>query len=198
MNRDPRFEIRDSRSRGRVPDAASLAARPIRGLDRPCRTTRIAAALLPCLLLAYPLAAQQATVGQRATPITVADLDGKPVRLDARAAGRPMLVEFWATWCEVCAALMPTMRSAQAHYGKAVDFIGVNVTVNESRSRVRRWVERERPPYRTVYDESGLAVRTFQAPVTSYVVIVDREGVIRYTGTGEDQDLDKALKEVAP
>ncbi len=155
-------------------------------------------ALLAILLLASPLAAQQAVVGQRATPITVGDLDGKPVRLDARAAGRPMLVEFWATWCEVCAALMPTMRAAQARYGKVVDFVGVNVTVNESRSRVRRWVERERPPYRTVYDESGLAVRTFQAPVTSYVVIIDRDGVIRYTGSGEDQDLDKALKEVAP
>jgi hypothetical protein len=70
------------------------------------------------------------------------------------------------------------------------------VTVNESRARVRRWVERERPPYRTVYDESGLAVRTFQAPVTSYVVIIDRTGVIRYTGVGEEQDLQRALEGV--
>ena len=59
-----------------------------------------------------------------------------------------------------------------------MDFVGVNVTVNESRNRVRRWVERERPPYRTLYDETGLAVRTFEAPVTSYVVILDARGVI--------------------
>lgn len=161
----------------------------------PLRVFPLALALF--LLAAAPLPAQSA-VGERATPITVLDLDGTPVRLDPKAAGRPMLIEFWATWCEVCEALMPTMRAAHARYGERVDFIGVNVTVNESRSRVRRWVERERPPYRTLYDESGLAVRTYAAPVTSYVVIVDADGVIRYTGVGEDQELLKALAEVVP
>ncbi len=147
------------------------------------------------VMLAPPLAAQ-AKVGEAATPITVAALDGSTVRLDAKVAGRPMLVEFWATWCEVCAALMPTLREAHRTYGDRVDFYGVNVTVNESRSRVRRWVEREHPPYRPLYDASGLAVRTFRAPVTSYVVIVDADGVIRYTGVGKDQDLSGALSKV--
>ncbi len=155
--------------------------------------------LLGALLLGHAshLGAQAgAAVGERATPITVADLEGKPVRLDARASGKPLLIEFWATWCEVCEALLPAVRRAHARFGSQVDFVGVNVTVNESRARVRRWVERERPPYRTVYDESGLAVRTFQAPVTSYVVIIDRTGVIRYTGVGEEQDLQRALEGV--
>ncbi len=165
--------------------------------DRPRRTRRGSALLALLLLVATPLSAQSA-VGERATPITVLDLDQKPVRLDARAAGRPLLIEFWATWCEVCEALMPGVRAAHARYGTRVDFVGVNVTINESRSRVRRWVERERPPYRTLYDESGLAVRTFGAPVTSYVVIIDATGVIRYTGVGEDQDLMKILGEVVP
>ena len=205
--------------RGQEPSAraGSRRCRAVRGAADPSRITNVAAAapfpstplgtgaarpirfrggiLLLLLLLAAPLAAQTA-VGERATPITVLDLDSKPVRLDARAAGRPMLIEFWATWCDVCEALMPTVRAAHARYGTRVDFIGVNVTVNESRSRVRRWVERERPPYRTLYDESGLAVRTYGAPVTSYVVIVDADGIIRYTGVGEDQELGKILAEV--
>lgn len=154
-----------------------------------------ATSLVAAMLLAAPLPAQSA-VGERATPITVLDLDDKPVRLDAMATGRPLLIEFWATWCDVCEALMPAVRAAHTRYGSQVDFVGVNVTVNESKSRVRRWVERERPPYRTLYDESGLAVRTFEAPVTSYVVIVDAQGIIRYTGVGEDQELMKALAEV--
>lgn len=148
------------------------------------------------LLLAAPLAAQ-AKVGDRATPITVDALDGSRITLDAKAAGRPMLVEFWATWCEVCAALMPSVREAHRAYGGQVDFYGVNVTVNDPKSRVTRWVASERPPYRSLYDASGLAVRTFQAPVTSYVVIVDADGVIRYTGVGKDQDLLGALSKVA-
>jgi cytochrome c biogenesis protein CcmG/thiol:disulfide interchange protein DsbE len=151
--------------------------------------------ILAVSCLAAPLAGQSA-VGSAATPITLTDLDGKAMRLDAKAAGKPMLIEFWATWCEVCEALLPSVRRAATRFGGQVDFVGVNVTVNESRSRVRRWVERERPPYRTLYDESGLAVRTFQAPVTSYVVIIDASGIIRYTGVGEEQDLIKALEGV--
>ena len=138
----------------------------------------------------------QATVGSVARPITVTDLDGAAVRLDAKASGKPLLIEFWATWCEVCEALLPSVRRAATRFGSQVDFVGVNVTINESRNRVRRWVERERPPYRTLYDESGIAVRTFEAPVTSYVVIIDAKGIIRYTGVGEEQDLIKALEGV--
>jgi thiol-disulfide isomerase/thioredoxin len=138
-------------------------------------------------------------VGSVAPVVTVTALDGQQVTLDARAAGRPMVIEFWATWCEVCAALMPTMRDAHARYSRAVDFIGVNVTVNESKRRVTAWVAREKPPYQVIYDERGTAVRAFHAPATSYVVIVGRDGVIRYTGSGSDQDLNAALaKVVAP
>jgi thiol-disulfide isomerase/thioredoxin len=75
------------------------------------------------MLATAPLAAQ-AAVGERATPITVADLDGKPVRLDARAGGKPLLIEFWATWCEVCEALLPAVRRAHARFGAQVDFVG--------------------------------------------------------------------------
>ena len=152
--------------------------------------------LVVAMLLLPPVLSAQATVGSPAKPITVTDLDGAAVRLDAKASGKPLLIEFWATWCEVCEALLPSVRRAATRFGSQVDFVGVNVTINESRNRVRRWVERERPPYRTLYDESGIAVRTFEAPVTSYVVIVDAKGIIRYTGVGEEQDLIKALEGV--
>lgn len=154
----------------------------------------LAVAALVALGLHPDLAAQQ--VGSVASPITVTDLAGAEVRLDAKAAGKPMLLEFWATWCEVCDALMPTMRAAHARFGTQVDFVGINVTVNESKPRVVRWVEREKPPYRVIFDTRGVAVRTFQAPATSYVVIVDADGVIRYTGIGEDQDLQTHLTKV--
>ena len=155
-------------------------------------------ALLGALAVAAPwdVVSAQAAVGDRAPVITVTDLEGREVALDARTAGRPLLLEFWATWCEVCEALMPEVRRAAALHGAAVDFVGINVTVNESRPRVVRWVERERPPYRTMYDARGVAVRAFRAPTTSYVVIIDADGVIRYTGVGADQDLGAALAKV--
>jgi cytochrome c biogenesis protein CcmG, thiol:disulfide interchange protein DsbE len=139
------------------------------------------------LLGVIPVAAQAPAPGMKAPRITVAALDGSSVTIDAAATGRPAVIEFWATWCSVCDELLPRMRTAHAQFKDRVDFYGVNVTVNESRARVQRWVEREQPPYRTLYDEKGVAVRAFGAPTTSYVVIVDGTGVVRYTGSGGAQ-----------
>jgi cytochrome c biogenesis protein CcmG/thiol:disulfide interchange protein DsbE len=116
-----------------------------------------------------------------------------------RYLGRtPVLLEFWATWCEVCEALLPTVRAAHEAYGGRVEFFGINVTVNQTPERVRRYLESHHPPFRTLYDADGVATRAYQAPTTSFIVIVDRTGKVAYTGTGEGQDLAAALRAVTP
>jgi|CXWL01.1.fsa_nt_gi thiol-disulfide isomerase/thioredoxin len=138
----------------------------------------------------------QAPSGSRAPIVEVTDLDGTMVKLPN---GRPALIEFWATWCEVCEQLFPRVVAAKKAYGDRVDFYGVNVTVNESKARVKRWVAEHAPPFRVLYDERGTAVRAFGAPATSYVVIVDAKGMVRYTGSGGTQALSAELaKVVAP
>src|SRR4029079_9438079 len=85
------------------------------------------------------LAAQEAgiAVGTRAPAVVVPALDAPPVDLAALIGRKPFLLEFWATWCEVCEALMPTVRQAHGEFGDRVEFLGVNVTVNQTPERVR-------------------------------------------------------------
>jgi thiol-disulfide isomerase/thioredoxin len=155
--------------------------------------------LLTSLPLEVPLAAQESgiAVGSAAPVVTVPDLDGNPVDLSQYIGRKPLFLEFWATWCELCEELLPSIRAARAAYGSEVEFLGVNVTVNQSRERVRRYVEQHKPPFRTLYDEEGISTRAYQAPATSYVVIVDRGGKVVYTGTGGTQDFDPVLRRVA-
>ncbi len=154
--------------------------------------------LCAALTIAVPLSAQKSPpgVGDLAPMVTVNDLDGHPVRLAVASGKRGMVIEFWATWCEICAALMPNVQAAATTYGDRVDFIGVNVTVNDSKSRVERYVARHHPPFRTVYDTAGVSQRAFGAATTSYVVIIDAAGKIRYTGTGDNQDLVAELRKI--
>lgn len=155
--------------------------------------------VMRCGWMAFVLAvptglAAQAPIGARAPIVAVTDLEGAVVKLPV--LGRPALIEFWATWCEVCEALFPRVVAARKAYGDRVDFYGVNVTVNESKSRVKRWVAEHAPPFRVLYDERGTAVRAYGAPATSYVVIVDAKGIVRYTGSGETQALSAELAKV--
>jgi thiol-disulfide isomerase/thioredoxin len=144
------------------------------------------------------LAAQESgiSVGSKAPAVTVNDLEGKPVDLGQYIGKQPVLLEFWATWCELCEELLPRVRAAQAAYASKVEFIGVNVTVNQTRDRVRRYVDSHQPGFRTLYDDQGTSIRAYKVPTTSYVVVIDRAGKVAYTGTGGTQDLEGVLRRV--
>jgi thiol-disulfide isomerase/thioredoxin len=154
--------------------------------------------LLVLLAGAVPAAAQEGLkVGAKAPAVVINDLDGKPVDLAQYIGRKPYMLEFWATWCSVCEELLPKVKAAHAAYGAQVEFLGVNVTVNQTKERVRRYLERHDPPFRTLYDEQGAAARAYDVPITSYIVIVDGQGKVAYTGSGADQDLDAVLRRVA-
>ena len=133
-------------------------------------------------------------VGTQAQPVTIQDLDGKPVDLGQYIGKQPVLLEFWATWCPLCRALEPKMAAAQKQFGDKVRFIAVAVAVNESPASIKRHLKRDPYPLPVLWDADGAAVRAFDAPSTSYVVTLDAAGKVRYTGSGEDQDLTAAVQ----
>jgi len=135
-------------------------------------------------------------LGATPPPVTVQDLDGRPVNLGAMVGQKPLLIEFWATWCPLCAALMPQLDSAYARHQDKVAFVSVAVAVNESPASVKRHLAKEPHPFPFLWDANGSAVRAFQAPSTSYIVVLDAKGKVVYTGLGEDQDIEAALQRV--
>jgi len=156
----------------------------------------VAAVLAAGLFVAAPVFAQDLgiEVGARAPAVTVQSLDGKPVDLGQYIGKTPMLIEFWATWCPNCRELMPTLLDAEKKYGKKVKFVALAVAINQSPERVRRFLAAHPLPHDTFYDAEGKAAGAFDAPATSYVVVLDKAGRVVYTGVGGKQDLDAALR----
>jgi thiol-disulfide isomerase/thioredoxin len=136
-------------------------------------------------------------VGATAPVVTVNDLDGKPVNLGQWLGKKPVLVEFWATWCLNCEELLPRLREAKTLVGDRVEFLAVNVTVNQTPDRVRRYLKDHEVPFHILYDDAGTSTRAYMAPATSYLVIVDARGRVVYTGVGGDQRFEPALRRAA-
>ena len=136
-------------------------------------------------------------VGETPPAVTIQDLDGNAVDLGRWVGKRPVIVEFWATWCPICAELLPRMETAHKKYGDRVDFLVVAVAVNESPNTVRRHLTRHPMPFTFLWDVNGNATRAFQAPATSYVAVLDAKGKVVYTGVGADQDIETALETAA-
>lgn len=133
-------------------------------------------------------------IGSRAPVASVQALDGSPVSLAQYVGKGPVLIQFWAAWCGTCRELMPSFQRAQRLYGSRVKFVAIAVSANESLERVRRYSAAHKFTHQVLYDARGEAVDRFNVPATSYVVVLDRNGKIVYTGVGGDQDLVAAVR----
>jgi thiol-disulfide isomerase/thioredoxin len=157
-------------------------------------------ALLAVLFAPVPLLAQDGEViGIRVgsslpDSIPVEDLDGRVVNLADYIGTRPAVVEFWATWCPLCEALLPQLEATRRRHGDSVEVLIVAVAVNQSKNSVRRHLARHPMPGRVFYDAKGAATRAFEAPSTSYIVTVGRDGKVAYTGLGDRQRIDVAVE----
>ena len=160
--------------------------------------TKYGLAIIAALVMPATLSAQDIglPVGTQAPAVTVQDLDGKTVDLGRYVGKQPVLLEFWATWCPLCKALEPALKAAHARYGGTVQFVAVGVGVNESPASIKRHLAEHPLPFPVLFDGGGTAVRAYQAPTTSYIVVLDRTGKVTYTGTGADQDVAAALRPV--
>jgi thiol-disulfide isomerase/thioredoxin len=146
------------------------------------------------LSAATTVRAQEVEVGSTAPSAKVHTLDGKEFDLGSYAGKTPAVIEFWATWCPVCAELEPTMLAAAKKYGSQVKFVGVAVSVNESPARVKAFVEKHGLPGDQYFDTKGNATGAYDVPATSYVVVVNKAGKVVYTGQGGKQDIEGAIK----
>lgn len=160
-------------------------------------SSSLAALLVAALLLLAPRgAAAQLGIdlGAKAPDAAVETLDGKPAQLAQAFAGKPAVIEFWATWCSNCRDLEPAIQAAQKKHAGKVAFIGVAVSVNQSPERVKRYVATHLTGFTHFYDRKGNATGDYDVPATSYVVVLDKAGKVVYTGLGGDQDIEAAIQ----
>src|SRR6185503_10741670 len=91
------------------------------------RTVRtVVIAVMLGLGAAAPAAAQfdaGIPVGSKAPPLVINDLDGKPVDLGLIIGKKPVLLEFWATWCALCKALLPQLDAVKKAYADQVEIV---------------------------------------------------------------------------
>ena len=133
-------------------------------------------------------------VGETPPAVTLENLAGDSVPLSQWIGKKPVIVEFWATWCPICAELLPRMEAAQKKFGDRAAFLVVAVAVNQSKNSVRRHLDKNPMPFTFLWDGNGAAVRAFQAPSTSYVAVLDAKGRVVYTGVGADQNIEAAMQ----
>lgn len=159
---------------------------------------RLAFAAAVLALPAHRANAQEGgiAVGASAPSAKVTLLDGTETDLSKLYADKPVVLEFWATWCPLCKKLEPSLQAAREKYAGKATFVGVGVSANQSASKQKEYIDKQHLTGEYVFDANDAAVKAFMAPHTSYIVVLDRNHKVVYTGVGPDQNIDAAVKKV--
>ncbi|RME44340.1 MAG: TlpA family protein disulfide reductase [Chloroflexi bacterium] len=137
-------------------------------------------------------------VGQPAPAFTLRDVEGTEVTLkDFR--GRPVLINFWATWCAPCRSEMPIIEEAyQQHQDEGLIVLAIDVQENPELARTfAGWLGIS---FTILDDGAGDVARLYRVTAFPTSFFVDRNGVIRAWQVGAmnrstlDRHLGKIMK----
>ncbi|HVM35306.1 MAG TPA: TlpA disulfide reductase family protein [Actinomycetota bacterium] len=155
---------------------------PVTGAPRRSRSIRIALLLVPAALFVGLLGFGLGASGSAPVPGDPAPAFTAPL-LDDRGRlalddfdGRPVVVNFWASWCVPCIDEAPMFGAAYERYGERVAFVGINI--RDARSDARAFVAKHDLDYPNVRDERLEIYRDYGLTGQPETFVIDGDGTI--------------------
>lgn len=106
-------------------------------------------------------------------------LEGGKVTL-SELRGKPVVINFWASWCPPCRAEMPALEKAYRIYRElGVDMIGVNTTYQDSQKDAAAFVQEFGLSFPIALDQNGAVSKTYLITGLPTTLFIDSQGIIR-------------------
>ena len=121
-----------------------------------------------------PLGAQ---VGEPAPNFKLENLDGQFISL-SDLKGKPVLLNFWATWCPPCRAEMPYLQQIYEEWsGKGLVVLAINI--GDSHSEAKRFLQTNSLSLPVLLDTKKNVARKYNITAIPTTFFIDSDGIIR-------------------
>ncbi len=136
-----------------------------------------------------------------APDFTVLDADGADVTLaDRLADGKPIVLNFWATWCGPCKSELPAFDKAAAEYADRVTFMFINLTdgYQETVDGVKSFMEENGYTFPVYFDTTYSAAIPYGANSIPLTYFVTSDGIVvgGYMGAMPEETLYSYLEQL--
>jgi thiol-disulfide isomerase/thioredoxin len=134
-------------------------------------------------------------VGNPASSFTLNDLEGNLIHLD-EFKGKPVLINFWATWCGPCRFEMPAIQSRYNEYGDELVVIAINF--DETERVVQQFVDELGLSFIVLLDPGGTVQRDYRVRAYPTTYFLDEESVVKFQHIGymSEVQLDQYLAQI--
>jgi len=142
-----------------------------------------------------------ASKGHPAPDFTLKTMDGEEHKL-SDDHGKPVLINFWTTWCPPCKSEMPDIQAAYEKYqDKGFTVLSVNFTAEDKIKDVSDFIAKYRLTFPVLLDNSGDVTAELYGVVGLPVsFFIDHKGVIRHIEVGglRPEVIDQYIQEILP
>ncbi|MEK3917041.1 TlpA disulfide reductase family protein [Paenibacillus sp. FSL H7-0331] len=135
--------------------------------------------------------------GYTAPAFTLTALNGQSYSLDS-LNGKPVLINFWASWCEPCQAEAPEFSRLYELYKDQIEILAVNVTSKDRVDDAQVFVSKYHIPFPVLLDAKAAVTETYNIAAIPTTYFVDRNGIIvdRLVGTTDPKQLELKFKQL--
>ena len=137
--------------------------------------------------------------GSTAPDFALAKLSGDDTVKLSDYRGKPVVVNFWASWCHPCRKEFPLLADARAKY-KDDDLQVIGVSFRDIPSDSRRFVKDQNAKWTFARDDRGAVAKDYGVRAVPQTFFIDADGIIRdrVFGITSAKDLDQTLKRILP
>nr|WP_298549250.1 TlpA disulfide reductase family protein [uncultured Lachnoclostridium sp.] len=119
--------------------------------------------------------------GNKAPDFTAELIDGSSLAL-SDLKGKPVIINFWATWCGPCVREMPAFERLKEDFGDEIGIIAVNC--GDDADTVKDFVDENGYTFPVALDENYEVAMLYPSNSIPYTVVLDANGKITHVSTG--------------
>jgi cytochrome c biogenesis protein CcmG, thiol:disulfide interchange protein DsbE len=132
-------------------------------------------------------------VGKAAPDFKLPLLAGGDIELSKLEGENLVLLDFWATWCGPCRAVMPALLEISNEYkSKGVRYLAVNL--REDPDKIRAYLKSANLDIEVPLDKTGKVAELYHVKGIPTMAIVDKKGIVREVHVGSSPNLKEELR----